>query len=608
MVNRIPAIWELGAFAAIGVIFLTAVCLTFLPASLAMLSVEKVAVRARDGSPALERTLIRLARHVASSQGMIALAAAAVALVALVGLRRIQVDSDFLLYFNRRAEVRQASEIINAEIVGTNPFYVVIQAPQSGGIRQWQTLWYINQLQEFLKSLPDITSSISIVDYLELLESGLQKSQTGDLVIDEWGEIVDAPAPKKFWDDPAQLDPVLKMVATSPETFATVVTPDFRLANVLVRTRLSGSREIEHTLDTIRRWIAGHFPAEYPVRLTGNLVLMTGTTSEVVRGQVESLALAFGVIFLVLAGMFLSFRIGLLAILPNVLPVLVFFGLMGWLGIMLNVGTSLIPTIALGIAVDSTVHYMARLNRELRGEVDQAAAIRRTLATVGQPIVYTTVALVLGFLTFAFSSFVPIQSFGVLSSVTLAAGLGANLVLLPALLSTVRIITLWDLVGVKLGREPTREIPLFGGLRPSQARVVVLMGEVRQYQPGETIVRQGDQGSHMYVVLSGRTEAWAQSPDGTRHRLGEHRRGDVFGEMALVRRGERTADVIASTAVEALAVDERFLERIQRRYPRVASKVFLNLTKILSDRLERTNARFVAAQATGTAAAGAAAG
>ena len=112
--------------------------------------------------------------------------------------------------------------------------------------------------------------------------------------------------------------------------------------------------------------------------------------------------------------MFLSTRIGFLAILPNVLPILIFFGVMGQLGILLNLGTSLIAAISLGIAVDSTIHYMARLNLELKGETDQAAAITRALRTVGVPIVYTTVALFFGFLTFAFSSFVPIQDFGVL--------------------------------------------------------------------------------------------------------------------------------------------------------------------------------------------------
>src|SRR5206468_3116097 len=176
-----------------------------------------------------------------------------------------------------------------------------------------------------------------------------------------------------------------------------------------------------------------------------------------------------------------------------------------------------------GLAVDSTVHYMARLILELRGETDQVAALVRTVRTVGVPIVYTTVALFLGFLTFAFSSFVPIQNFGILTGFTMAAALGANLVLLPALLATTKVITLWDLVGVKLGEQPARTIPLFAGLRPAQARIVVLMGDL-----------------------------------------------------------------------QVLAVDERFLRRIQLRYPRIASKVFLNLTRVLSDRLQRTTEQYVA--------------
>src|SRR2546422_8388210 len=182
-----------------------------------------------------------------------------------------------------------------------------------------------------------------------------------------------------------------------------------------------------------------------------------------------------------MTAMFLSAKIGFFAILPNLLSIVIFFGVMGWLGILLNLGTSLFAAIALGIAVDSTIHYMARLNRELQGEEDQGAAIQRALRTVGVPIVYTTVALFLGFLTFAFSSFVPIQNFGILSGVTMATALGANLLLLPALLATTKIITLWDLVGVRLGKDPTRTIPLFGGLRPAQARVVVLMGQVKRF-------------------------------------------------------------------------------------------------------------------------------
>jgi len=296
-----------------------------------------------------------------------------------------------------------------------------------------------------------------------------------------------------------------------------------------------------------------------------------------------------------MTAMFLSAKIGFFAILPNVVPIVIFFGVMGWLGIYLNLGTSLIAAIALGIAVDSTIHYMARLNLELRGETDQAAAIVRTVRTVGVPIVYTTIALFFGFLTFGFSSFVPIQNFGILAGVTMATALGANLVLLPALLSTTKIITLWDLLGVKLGDDPAATIPLFADLRPAQARIVVLMGDLRHFAPGETIVRRGEIGEEMYVMIGGRTEVFVGDGAG-RQRINELKRGDVFGEMGLVRHAERTADVVAAGDVDVLALDEHFLRRIKNRYPRIASQVFLNLTRLLSDHLQRTTERYVAAR------------
>jgi predicted RND superfamily exporter protein len=597
MVNRIPAIWELGAFAVVGVLVLGVVCLTFLPATLALMPVERVARRARDGSPALSGVLGRLARLVACSPRPVWLVAAVLAGLALLGMRRIEVDSDFMNYFGQRSTVRQANEIINHEVVGSNPFYVVIEGPEPGALRQWVNLWLVKDLQQYLRTLPGITSSVSIVDYLELLESGLNSSGGGDLVVNERGDLAPAVRARPFWEDRAQLDPVLKLVEQSPDTFSSVVTPDFKAASILVRTTLSGSRAIEETLARIREYVANRFPAELRVRLTGNLVLLSGTTSEIVAGQVKSLALALGVILVVLSLMFLSLRIGLLAIVPNVLPILLFFGVMGWFGIDLNLMTSLIAAIVLGIAIDSTIHYMARLNLELRGETDQQAAITRTIQRVGAPIVYATAALCAGFLVFALSSFIPIQDFGRLSSVAMAASLGANLVLLPSLLATFKIITLWDLVGVRLGEHPQRTIPLFAGLRPAQARVVVLMGDLRRFAPGETIVHQGARGDEMYVIINGSADVWIEA--GTeRHRIAEMRRGDVFGEMGLVRGGtERSADVVAASEVEALAVDERFLQRIQRRYPRIASKVLLNLTRILSDRLQQTNVRFLEAQA-----------
>ncbi|TMB00016.1 MAG: cyclic nucleotide-binding domain-containing protein [Deltaproteobacteria bacterium] len=592
-VNRITAIRDLGLFAVVGIACLTCTSLGFLPAALELLGTEPRTARSGKISPRLSRALTRLGQHAYASRAKILAGAAVLCVVGFLGALAIHVDSDFLYYFDEKSEVRVDTETINREIVGSNPFYIVIEGPSPGFLKRWEVLKEIKDLQKFLAGLPGITSSISLVDYMELLESGLNRTGAGDLVIDEDGNIVPAPKPRSFLEEPKNLEPVLSMIATSPATFKSVVTEDFGETNILVRTNLSGSRRIEETLARIRDWDAAHFPAEVRLHLTGNLVLLSGTASDIVKGQIESLSLALGIIFVVLALMFLSARIGFFAILPNVVPIVLFFGTMGWLGILLNLGTSLIAAIALGIAVDSTIHYMARLNLELRGETDQVAALVRTVRTVGVPIVYTTVALFLGFLTFGFSSFVPIQNFGILTGFTMAASLGANLVLLPALLATTKVITLWDLVGVKLGQEPARTIPLFAGLRPGQARIVVLMGELKRFAPGEMVVRRGELGDEMYVIIRGRAEVWAG--DGQeRRRVAEHRRGDVFGEMGLVRHTERSADVVAAGDLEVLAVDERFLRRIQLRYPRIASKVFLNLTRVLSDRLQRTTEQYVA--------------
>jgi uncharacterized protein len=594
MVNRIPAIFELGAFAVVGVACLAVTTLLPLPASLAILRVERVAQQASGGTPVLSRVLSRIGRAVSHTRLPILWGAVLVAAGSLLMMRHIQVDSDFLYFFAPDARVRIDSETINNRIVGSNPFFVVVDG-EPGTIKRWEVLKLVKDLQAFLEAQPGITSTVSVVDVLELLESGVRRP-SGDFEYNDAGELVPVEPPRSFWEVPANLEPLLRNVSEGGATFASTVTPDFAKASILVRTRLTGSRSIEATLARVRAYIAEHFPKDLPVRLTGTLVLLPGTRSDIVAGQIESLTIALGVIFVVMSAMFLSARIGFLAILPNVLPIVIFFGVMGQLGILLNVGTSLIAAISLGIAVDSTIHYMARLNLELKGETDQAAAITRALRTVGVPIVYTTVALFFGFLTFAFSNFVPIRDFGVLAAVTMATALVTNLVLLPAVLGTTKIITLWDLVGVRLGEDPTRTIPLFAGLRPSQARVVVLMGEVKKFRASEMVVHTGDPAEEMYVILDGRAEVWAGHGSG-RRKLTELERGAVFGEMGFVRRSRRAADVVAATDVEVLTVNQRFLDRVQRRYPRIASKVFLNLTRILSDSLERTTQQVVMAPA-----------
>jgi len=241
MVNRITAIWDLGLFAVVGVACLTVTSLTFLPAALHLMPARLRFARSGKVSPTLSESLRRLGERVYISRRQVLWGAAALGLVAFAGTWRIRVDSDFLYYFEPTSEVRRANETINREIVGSNPFYLVIEGGAPGVLKRWEVLKLIKDLQAFLLTLPGITSSVSIVDYLEVLETGLNKqSEGGDLIVDEQGNIVPAEAPKSFWEAPKNLEPILAMVSTSPATFKSVVSEDFSKACILVRTNLSG--------------------------------------------------------------------------------------------------------------------------------------------------------------------------------------------------------------------------------------------------------------------------------------------------------------------------------------------------------------------------------
>jgi signal transduction histidine kinase len=144
--------------------------------------------------------------------------------------------------------------------------------------------------------------------------------------------------------------------------------------------------------------------------------------------------------------MFLSGKVGLIAILPNCFPILMNFGIMGWLGIPLSAPTSLIASIAIGLAVDDTIHYLYRYNREFKKDLDKDRALGDTLKNIGKPIIFTTLTISIGFFVLMFSHFKPTATFGFLMVITMLTALMGDLILLPALMLHVELVTAWDLL------------------------------------------------------------------------------------------------------------------------------------------------------------------
>ena len=352
-----------------------------------------------------------------------------------------------------------------------------------------------------------------------------------------------------------------------------------------MRHNLSSSWELAALLQDLDGHVAREVPRSLAVRATGEDVLVKRAADILAVNELTSFGTTLLIIGIIHAVLFTSLRVGFLSLIPNVIPIVYNFGIMGLAGIPLNIGTAIVGSIAIGIAVDDTVHHMIRYSRELKRHHDQRRAMVDTLRSQGRPVIYVSVALAAGFLVLGFSNFVPTRQVGVLCGLIMLVAMVGELTLTPLLMYSTQLVTLWDLVRLRMNADALLRAPLFRDLSRWEMRKVVVLGDLREIAAGQVIVSKGDQGNEMFVVISGQARVFDVLPDGSERPLTTLRDGDLFGEIALVGGGTRSASVVAEAPTEVLALDFRALERIRRRFPYTGSKIFRNLARNLADRL-----------------------
>ena len=560
--NPIRAIADLGIFAVLGIVVIALITVSFLPAMFMILPDA-------DGPPEhhgrwIATLLGGVGRIAIDYRRTVLVIAAGVCGVCLWAASDIRVETNYVGFFDPNSDIRRDTDRLAEAIGGAYPLYVVIDGDGPGSMRRLENLTAIRDLQNFIGEQPGVDSTLSFADFILLIQGVFDDQAKGRL-----------PATQGALE---QL-----FLFLNPEDTRPVMNADFSRSNILVRSRLAGSAEVSELVANIEEYARTRLRRGIEAHATGTVVLLNRSADALAHGQISGLAQMLVVLLILMSLLFLSIRTGILALVPNAIPIILLFGAMGLTGIDLNISTSMIAVIAIGIAVDDTIHYLSALNVELRRTGNQEEALLNVGRSVGQPIVFTTIALALGFLVVCLSNFRPIRDFGFLASLTMVGALVTDLLLVPALVMSTRIITLWDLLFVKLGPEPQNEIPLFMNLRPFQARIVVLMAHLERAEPGTYITRKGELKEELYVLLSGQAGVFVEPGRPSIRDMG---RGEVIGEMGLVRGMPRSADVVVSSSSEYLVLDGDFLDRLQRRYPRIAAKVFLNLTRILSDRLE----------------------
>jgi len=197
-----------------------------------------------------------------------------------------------------------------------------------------------------------------------------------------------------------------------------------------------GSAHLPQILDSIRDGADRFFPKEkYAVQLTGTSITFLEGSSYIIHGLKESILFAFILITLCMFYLFRSVRILLCSLIPNVIPLVITAGIMGWTGVPLKPSTVLVFSVALGIAIDITIRFLVNYKQELpHQQYDILNTVIETIHSTGISIIYTSLVLIAGFIIFSFSGFGGTQALGWLTSITLVTATCTNLVLLPALL------------------------------------------------------------------------------------------------------------------------------------------------------------------------------
>lgn len=434
LINRITAIREFSVFAGIGMLSVLFIALTLLPAAFA---VAPVAPGGKRIGGHISKWMPRLLDFIIfinlKRQRLLFFVVAAVLAVCAVGIQLVLVETNPVAFFKDGTPVSTHFHDIYKDLSGSFPVQVVLESAEEDFFELPENVGYISAFQKRLESLAKVDKSISFADYLMLVNYVTNRYQP------------------EYYRLPEESFEVRMLINSykiilGQDLLDAFMNPEFSHANILLLTHLSSSREFLSMRETVQSLAREVLPDHMTAAVTGIGTVISESSHHLVRGQINSLWLTMGIVFSIMFILFLSAKVGAVAILVNFFPVVVVFGVMGWLGIELNMATGLIASIAIGLAVDDTIHYLTRYNREFKKDLDKDRALRDTVASVGRPIIFTTLTIGIGFSLLMFSHFVPTSVFGFLMVITMLAALAGDLILLPSLMLHVELVTAWDLL------------------------------------------------------------------------------------------------------------------------------------------------------------------
>lgn len=394
---------------AVGVSILTSLML--FPAVLCLLS--------RGGTkpdlPLLDRGLSALASLASQRATTVGIAALLITATGLIGALRLDVENSFINYFRDSTQVHRALAFIDQQFGGTTPVDVVITVPPPDNSDLIMTAEFVQRLQSLQAQLgaqAGTGKTLSMVNFTELARYMNDGKPLTEFELTAVYRLLDASVREGlvaglYNTDTGRVRLSMRVQDTTPEL-----------------NRADYVAELRTKIEA-----AGIAPADY--ELVGLFMLYQDLLAKLFESQILTLGVVLAALLLAFLVIFRSLRVALIAIVPNIISIAVVLGTMGWLGIALDFMTITIAAVAMGIAVDDTIHYVHRYLKECDGDGD---AVVNTHRSVGYALLYTSLIIALGFGLLGFSDFIPSVLFGLLTALAMLTALLADLTVLPALL------------------------------------------------------------------------------------------------------------------------------------------------------------------------------
>ena len=414
---------DLGRFGAIGVLIAVLFTLAPLPALLSLLPI-KVHQQQQQITAQQDSLMVCIGLYSIQNPRKILLVSSAVLGISFYSALQLEFDHNPIAWMPEGHDLRVSNEAINTEMKGASVAEVVVRSAEENALKSWE---WMNALDQFNREAEAtavgalaVGKSTSMADTLKQIHQALNENRADFYAI-----------PK----DPALIAQELLLFENSGgDDLERQVNPLYTTARITIKMPWLNANQYAPVLQELRTKGERIFGSLGEFHLTGMIVLLAETVVLMIDSMLQSYLIAGLVITLLMVLMLGRLRLGLISMIPNFLPIVLGLGVMHWVGLPLDLMSILVGSIALGLAVDDTIHFFHNFQRYLQETGNPEEAVRRTLNTTGRAMLFTSVVLSIGFFSYTISEMNNLFSFGLITGLTILFAFLADLLVAPALM------------------------------------------------------------------------------------------------------------------------------------------------------------------------------